>query len=165
MFCKSSRFLSHLPVVAGVFVAVLSASVMAGVPSPTGLGQSWPNATDVSASPHYHVYVFVRDGIRYIQINDLNGIVHGAVAEADNAVLVLPLGVDASYVTTSHSNSAITAAPATNTTETVYSDSATQVTATTENSGVVLLHIITPDICTNPEECDDGEVVKQAPVN
>ena len=39
----------------------------------SGLGQSWPNTTDVSASPHWHVYVFQRNGVRYVQINDLSG--------------------------------------------------------------------------------------------
>ena len=43
-------------------------------PPATGLGQSWPNTTDVSANPNWHAYVFVLGGIKYVQTNDLNGI-------------------------------------------------------------------------------------------
>lgn len=62
----------------------------------TGLGQSWPNAADVSASPHYHVYLFQRAGVRYVQVNDLGGTVRGAIAVIGNETLDLPVGVDAS---------------------------------------------------------------------
>ncbi|KAF1008682.1 MAG: hypothetical protein GAK28_01110 [Luteibacter sp.] len=65
----------------------------AAQPATTGLGSSWPNATDVSASPQYHVYRFERDGIRYIQINDATGTVRGAVAYIGGQILdlILPL--------------------------------------------------------------------------
>jgi hypothetical protein len=135
-----------------LLAALLSTSAFAGAPA-TGLGQSWPNATDVSVSSHYHVYVFIRDGIRYIQVNDLNGTVRGAVAVADRVVLVLPVGVDAPYVTTQQAQVSTVA----NNAETVYSDSATRITATPTSSGALQLNVTTspiaPSICTNPFNC------------
>jgi hypothetical protein len=162
MFRKSNGFISRKAVMSTLFAAVLSTSAFAFQSPSTGLGQSWPNATDVSVSPHYHVYVFLRDGIRYIQVNDLNGTVRGAIAEADHVVLVLPVGADAQHVTTSqvniHAASAIDASAA----ETVYSDSAMQITATPESNGSVQLKVIS-FICTSPTECDGGNVVGQGP--
>lgn len=131
-----------------LFAAVLSTSAFAFQPPSTGLGQSWPNATDVSVSPHYHVYVFLRDGIRYIQVNDLNGTVRGAIAEADHVVLVLPVGVDSQYVTTSQASAQPAAATDASTVETIYSDSSTQITASPASSGVIQLNVITPATCT-----------------
>ncbi len=43
-----------------VAVLGLPGFAVAAEPASTGLGQAWPNATDVSLSPHYHVYVFRR---------------------------------------------------------------------------------------------------------
>jgi hypothetical protein len=153
MFRKPFGFAAHARVITIAFAAVLSASALAQAPS-TGLGQAWPNATDVSVSPHYHVYVFVRDGIRYVQINDLNGTVRAAVAVADNVVLVLPVGVDAAHVTTQHGLASENAGA----TETVYRDSSTRITATSTGTGVVQINVATtpvaaPAICTNPANC------------
>ncbi len=157
MFRKPSSFALRAGVVSTLFAALLSTSALAREAPATGLGQSWPNAADVSVSPHYHVYVFVRDGIRYIQVNDLNGTVRGAVAMADRVVLVLPVGVDAPYVTTQHALVPVTHG------ETVYRDSATRITATPTNTGAVQFDVITPaadpaTICTNPAACT-GQVV------
>ncbi|WP_196240405.1 hypothetical protein [Dyella choica] len=151
MFRKPFGFATRTGVVTALFAALLSASAFAQAPA-TGLGQSWPNATDVSVSPHYHVYVFVREGIRYIQVNNLNGTVLGAVALADNVVLVLPVGADAQYVTTRTSFAQSAAA------EAVYSDSSTLVTASPTSTGAVQINVatkpvITPAICTNPANC------------
>jgi hypothetical protein len=151
MFRKPSGFALRAGAVSTLFAALLSTSVLANEAPATGLGESWPNATDVSVSPHYHVYVFVRDGIRYIQVNDLNGTVRGAVAMADRVVLVLPVGVDAPYVTTQHVQLPVTRG------ETVYRDSATRITAAPTNTGAVQLNVVTPTdaatICTNPFNC------------
>ena len=153
MFRKPFGFAAHAHVIAVAFAALFSASVLAQAPA-TGLGQAWPNATDVSASPHYHVYVFVRDGIHYVQINDLNGTVLAAVAVADNVVLVLPVGIDAPYVTAQHGATSGHASTA----EAVYSDSTTRITATLTSTGVVQINVATipvvvPGICTNPLNC------------
>ncbi|GLQ87160.1 hypothetical protein [Dyella flagellata] len=151
MFRKPLGFASRGALTA-LFVALLSTAAFAQAPS-TGLGQSWPNAADVSVSPHYHVYVFVREGIRYIQVNDLNGTVRGAVALADNVVLVLPVGADAQYVTTQSSAQSVAS-----TTETVFSDANTRITATPTSTGAVQIHVAStpasvPTICTNPANC------------
>ncbi len=148
MFRKSPGFVSRKAVISGLLAAALSTSALAYQPPSTGLGQPWPNATDVSVSPHYHVYVFIRDGIRYIQVNDLSGTVHGAVAIADREVLILPVGVDSQYVTTSQGSTQAAGATGASSAETVYSDSSTQITATPVRTGVVQLNVTTPDTCT-----------------
>ena len=157
MLCKANAFVSSRLIAATLLTTILSASAFAYQPPSTGLGQAWPNATDVSASPHFHVYVFVRDGIRYIQVNDLDGTVLGAVAVANNEVLILPLGVDAQYVTTSQmeSGSAKTASNAQN----VYSDDATQVTATPSSNGIVRINI-GMNSCQDPTDCS-GNVISR----
>lgn len=163
MFCKSFRFASRTGVATALFAAFLSTSALAYQAPATGLGQSWPNAADVSVSPHYHVYVFIRDGIRYIQVNDLNGTVRGAVAMVDHVVLVLPVGADAPYITTQHAQSPVTPANG----EMVYSDSSTRITATPTSTGAVQLNVITPTIapaiCTNPANC--GQVTSGGTTN
>ncbi len=73
-----------------VFVATAYAA-----PPSHGLGQMWPNAQDVSANPQWHVYVFERDQIHYIQVNDSSGAVRAAFAVANGTALVLPIGGDA----------------------------------------------------------------------
>jgi hypothetical protein len=117
-------------VLAGFVALSLSSTAFAQTSTPaTGLGQAWPNAADLSTSPNWHVYVFRIHGIKYVQINDLNGTVHAAVGTADGTIIVLPVGIDAQNVTTSSSASTTT------TTVTVYSDNDTTVTATTQNDG------------------------------
>ncbi|HUB92304.1 MAG TPA: hypothetical protein VMA74_21450, partial [Dyella sp.] len=100
------------------FVAIgLTSTAFAQTSAPaTGLGQSWPNASDVSANPNWHVYVFFLHGVKYIQINDLNGTVHAAVGAANGTTIVLPVGVDAQNVTTS------TTSAASSTAQVVYQD-------------------------------------------
>jgi hypothetical protein len=161
MFSKSHAFVSRKAIIAALLVSVFSASASAYQGASTGLGQAWPNATDVSASSHYHVYVFVRDGIRYIQVNDLNGTVHGAVAVADNQVLILPVGVDAQRVAASQgsSSSAMDAGNA----EQVYNDGVTQITATPAAEGAVQLHVSTLMVCehsSDPTDCT-GNVISR----
>ncbi|WP_147292887.1 hypothetical protein [Dyella psychrodurans] len=159
MFRESLRFASRNAVFSTLLAMVLSASAFASQPPATGLGQAWPNATDVSVSPHYHVYIFVRDGIRYIQVNDLNGTVRGAIAVADHVVLVLPVGVDASSVVTSASQTN-TQVPSVSTGETVYHDSSIQIDATPQSTGAVQL-LVTPmdssNTCT-AFNCTGGSV-------
>jgi hypothetical protein len=146
MFHTSHEFVSRKTVIAALLGVALSTSALAYQAVSTGLGQSWPNAADVSASSHFHVYVFVRDGIRYIQVNDLSGTVRGAVAVADHEVLVLPVGTDEQNVTTS--------ARASNSAETVYNDGTTQVTAEPASSGMVKLGVVTPAACPYPSPTD-----------
>ena len=66
-----------------------------------GLGQAFPEAPDLSIIPGWKVYQFDRDGIRYVQINDLYGNVRAAVGMIGSTTWVLPVGKDADRVTTS----------------------------------------------------------------
>jgi hypothetical protein len=124
---------------AGLLLAGLSGAAFGAQPA-TGLGQSWPNATDVSASPNWHAYVFVLGGIEYVQVNDQNGNVIGAVGTANGQFITLPIGAFAQLVTTPQQPAAVTttAAPAAAPT-TVYQDTAVQVTATPNTDGTVQL--------------------------
>jgi hypothetical protein len=157
MFRKPIGFVSRTGALTVLLTALLSLPAFAQAPT-TGLGQPWPNATDVSLSPHYHVYVFVRDGIRYIQVNDISGTVRAAVAIADNVVIALPMGADASYVTTQHSASQLATWEHASMSETVYSDTTTSIIATLIAKGAIRITVITrpagdPTICTNPPLC------------
>ena|GEM_PF-3435834 len=60
----------------------------------TGLGQSTPNAVDLSSSPMWRVYVFQLNGVRYFQVNDSAAHVRAAVAATNGVVLQLPVGPD-----------------------------------------------------------------------
>lgn len=124
---------------AGLLLTGLSGAALAAPPA-TGLGQSWPNATDVSASPNWHAYVFVLGGIEYVQVNDQNGNVIGAVGTANGQFITLPIGAFAQLVTTPQQPAAVTttAQPAAAPT-TVYQDAAVQVTATPKTDGTVQL--------------------------
>jgi hypothetical protein len=158
MFRTSNTFVARKAIVTTLLAAMLSTSALAYQAPSTGLGQAWPNATDVSVSSHYHVYVFVRDGIRYIQVNDLSGTVRGAVAIADNEVLVLPVGVDAQYVSTTPASAQAT--KATSNAETVYNDGSAQITAEPSSNGVVQLKIANHAVCQDPTDCT-GSVISR----
>jgi hypothetical protein len=119
-----------------------------GLPS-TGLGQSWPNATDVSASPHWHVYVFERSGIRYVQINDLGGKVRAAFAASNGNFLALPVGADAARVATPQEPQA--AAVGTKG-EVVYHDASMNVLVAPMAAGTVGVYVANGD-CKDPIEC------------
>jgi hypothetical protein len=112
------------------FVAIgLTSTAFAQTSTPaTGLGQSWPNAADQSASSNWHVYVFLLNGVKYIQINDLNGTVHAAMAAANGTVVVLPMGVDSQNVQAA-------ALTASSSAQTIYRDATTTVTATPQSNG------------------------------
>lgn len=160
MFRKLSGFALRAGAASIVFAALLSTPVFASEPAATGLGQSWPNATDVSLSPQYHVYVFVRDGLRYIQVNDLNGTVRAAVAVDDNVVLVLPIGVDTPYVSVKHSYVQSAGGEDTSATDVVYSDSTTRIAATPTSAGALQISVTTtpvavPAICPSQGGCLD----------
>jgi hypothetical protein len=136
----------------GIFVGLgFSGLSMAAQPAATGLGQAWPNAVDVSLSPHWHVYVFVLNGVKYIQVNDINGNVIGAVGTAGGQFITLPIGEDAQYVSTPQQRAA-NAFP-TSSAMTVYRDSSTVLTATPQNDGVTKLAAYNASTCTDPTRC------------
>jgi hypothetical protein len=117
-----------------VAMGLTSAAFAQTTASVSGLGQNWPNAADQSSSPNWHVYVFVLNGIKYVQINDLNGTVHAAVGAASGTVVVLPMGLDSQNVQAATSNASSTAA-------TIYSDATTTVTATPQSDGTTTFNV------------------------
>ncbi|MFC5739953.1 hypothetical protein [Dyella tabacisoli] len=151
MFHLSQGFISRRAALAGLLAIGLSVSAVAAQsPQASGLGQSWPNARDVSASPNWHVYVFERDGVRYVQVNDLNGTVRGAFATAQGQYLVLPVGTDAQLIgTPQRPLTMIKPAPS----ETVYRDASVQVLLTPQANGGVLLRVFDTATCTDPYNC------------
>lgn len=138
----------------GMFLGLsLSGLSMAAEPPATGLGQAWPNAVDVSLSPHWHVYVFVLNGVKYIQVNDINGNVIGAVGTAGGQFITLPIGEDSQYVSTPQQRAAGTSSMDGATGTTVYRDSSTVVIATEQGNGVTTLSASTNSLCTDPSRC------------
>lgn len=159
MFRKAQHLVSSKAIAMTLLAISVSTPALAFQPPSTGLGQAWPNNTDVSVSPHYHAYVFARDGVRYIQVNDLTGAVLGAVAVVDNQLLVLPVGVDAENVTVSQAGS--DAVKAASSSESVYSDDLVQITAgSASNGGVKLDAAAAMQRCTNPSDCT-GNVISR----
>jgi hypothetical protein len=144
-----------------VGLAVMGLGLAAGVsaaPPQNNLGQQWPNASDVSSNPSWHVYVFQRDGVRYIQINDIAGNVHAAFGTANGQYLVLPMGLDAARVYVVAPNTL----PING--DVVYQDAATQVISATDGTGTSTwtLRSIQP-VSSNATDCGSaciGQVVK-----
>jgi uncharacterized protein (UPF0333 family) len=157
---KRGRFMQRLSRAAlAVLLAMgVSGVTVAGSPPATGLGQSWPNATDVSASPNWHVYVFVLNGVKYVQVNDLNGNVLGAIGTAGGQFITLPIGLYAEYVSTPQ-QTAITKSNAKSAAvvTTVYKDGTTAITVTPKNDGTVALTANSLELLcqgNDPSECN-----------
>ncbi|WP_236585589.1 hypothetical protein [Dyella sp. EPa41] len=125
---------------AALLFAGAAGPALAAQPAASGLGQAWPNTTDVSPSPNWHAYVFTMGGVKYIQVNDANGNVIGAVGTSNGQFITLPIGAFSQLVSTPQQPSAVapTAQPATAPT-TVYNDTSVQVTATPQTDGTVQL--------------------------
>jgi hypothetical protein len=135
---------------AGIVALCLTSASFAQTATPTsGLGQSWPNAADQSASPQWHVYVFYLNGVEYIQVNDLNGTVHAAVGTVGSTTIVLPIGVDSQNVNTS------SVTTTSSSTTTLYSDSTTTVTATPQSNGTTAFNA-TPTADATDAACQPG---------
>jgi hypothetical protein len=103
------------------------------------------------------VYVFWKDGIRYLQINDLNGNVRAAIAVANHVVLVLPVGLDAATVVVGSQ----ALAKASSGSETVYSDRELTLTATPQPDGRIVIDSLVAQTCDTASECSLGSVVTQ----
>ena len=137
----------------GMFLGLgLSGMVAAAEPPATGLGQAWPNATDVSANPNWHVYVFVLNGIKYVQVNDLNGNVIGAIGTAGGQFITLPVG-QSRYVSTPQQRGARASAVQAAAPTTVYNDGSTVITAMPQSNGMTALSAAAASICTDPRNC------------
>jgi hypothetical protein len=116
----------------------------------TGLGQAWPNAADYSRNPSWHVYVFERDGIRYIQINDGNGTVHAALGRTGDTVFALPVGVDSENVTVAAPAQVNAPLPA------IYQDDAISVMVVPQSDGTA--QITVEATCAPIEKCTAGRI-------
>lgn len=145
---KKRALLSSLLVV----LLPVATSALADTPAAaaTGLGQSWPAATDVSSSGHFRVYVFERAGVRYVQVNDLDGKVRGAFGVVGGQVFALPMGLDATRLATPADTAP---APAAQGGEVVYRSDDMQVIAYPQPSGDLLLRAIQGE-CKDPMECN-----------
>lgn len=140
----------------------IAGTAVSAAPLNEGLGQAWPNAQDVSANGHWHVYVFANNGIHYIQVNDTSGNVRVAFGTAGGQFLVLPMGRDAQRVSTPQQSLAAdtTAVPLTSYTETVYKDGNIQLDAVPMSDGTTRFSVspltttslVSP--CDNPAECN-----------
>lgn len=119
------------------------------VAAETQLGLAWPNTPDVSASPHWHVYVFELNGVRYIQINDLDGVVRGAFASENGQFLVLPMGSNSQQISTpQHSIGLPPNLIGITWTEVVYQDANVVVSVTLSVNGTVTWNVCEPAECS-----------------
>ena len=139
------RFVYRCAFVSAALLFACGATAATTLPV-TGLGQSWPNATDVSASPYYHVYLFERGGVRYVQINDAAGTVLGAIALGGGDVLDLPIGVDADHWTSAPAGTTAVAG------EPVYRDDEVAISVDPQADGTARLTVV-PGECTDPSKC------------
>lgn len=156
------KFPPYRALCAGLIVMGLAAPAFAAQPPGTGLGQAWPNASDVSASPHWHVYVFTAGGVQYIQVNDLDGNVRGAFASAGGQFLVLPMGRDAQRIATPQQPLALSrdVVPLASYAETVYRGNGIQLNAVPLSNGATTF-TATPSTASlmapcegDPEDCN-----------
>ena len=53
------------------FALVPAANAQTIAPA-AGLEQHWPNVADMSSSPNWNLYLFHLQGIKFVQVNDLN---------------------------------------------------------------------------------------------
>jgi hypothetical protein len=129
----SMRF--KLTLWAGLCCALVSGAAFAQTSTSalsTGLGQAWPNVADQSLSPSWHAYVFMLNGIEYVQVNDAYGNVQGAVGTVGGTRFILPIGANAKRFTTTVSSDT----PRTGTM--VYQDANVTILAVPTANGVVL---------------------------
>ncbi|KLD78459.1 hypothetical protein FZ025_02150 [Xanthomonas hyacinthi] len=64
----------------------------------SGLGESAPQAVDLSTNPAWRIYHFERNGVTYLQINDTTGQVRGAIGRIENTAWVTPIGKEVGAV-------------------------------------------------------------------
>jgi hypothetical protein len=149
---RTYRTLIRQTMVAGFIALGVIAPAAAQTAAPAmGLGHAWPNAKDHSRSPYWHVYVFERDGIRYIQINDRNGTVHAALGRAGDTVFALPVGGDAEDVTiTSSVEGSTSVLP-------IYQDDAISVMAVPQGGGTT--QITVQMTACDPIGCTGGKAM------
>lgn len=147
MHCR--RTLPFLALMTGL----VAGPALATSPAATGLGQAWPNSTDVSSSPNWHVYVFSRGSTKYIQINDAQGVVRGAFARTPYSLVGLPIGTDANNLSTPDEP---LPAPASRTSVEVYSGDGVKAYVAPQADGTVRLMLVPGECKDDPIECNKG---------
>ncbi|QJD70003.1 hypothetical protein HG421_07165 [Xanthomonas campestris pv. badrii] len=75
-----------------------------GANAMTGLGDSNPKSANLAIDSSLAIYELHRDGVTYLQINDVTGVVRAVVARVDNALWTLPMGKDVDRVVLSPEN-------------------------------------------------------------
>ena len=63
-----------------------------------GLGQSFPPGPNLSLDPAWRVYGFKRDGVEYVQVNDLAGRVQLVIGSVGGHYWTLPAGEESNDV-------------------------------------------------------------------
>jgi hypothetical protein len=155
MFCLPRKLFGKTILTTAIALSMATVVTAQDTTPATGLGQSWPNATDVSTNVHYHVYRFERDGVAYIQVNDLQGQVRAAVATTQNAAFALPVGMDAQHVT-------VVTGPAVasrDASQVVYQDGAMTVTVLAQDDGSVNIMAMMGD-CSDPGQCAQNRIAQ-----
>ena len=137
-------------VLAGVLaggLSVFASAVMAA--EAAELGKSQPQSVDLSAAPGFHVYVFHKDGVKYIQVNDVSGNILGAVATANGQFIRLPMGT-ALLSTPQHPivESTSLSVPSI----TIYNDGEAKITASAAKKGFIISITRIPGLSTSLTE-------------
>lgn len=140
---RSIPFLNRR-LIALLATAGLVAAVQAAPLQSNHLGESRPAVPDVSRSANWHVYLFTKDGIKYVQINDLSDQVRAAFAAGNGSYLVLPIGSDAERVSTPQQAKAA----AISTGETVYEDGSLRVIGIAQETGGTAWNVQTKSTVT-----------------
>ncbi|HEY0199903.1 MAG TPA: hypothetical protein VGC19_15420 [Rhodanobacter sp.] len=150
MFQKA--FAIRPALIVGLMAATLASPALAQQQPSSGLGSAWPtDAPDVSRTPGYHAYAWVKAGVKYVQINDYSGNVLAAFATADGTFLPLPMGRDAANLQIPQDSPTATPTDDSSSGVAVYQDDSVKVMATPQPNGVVSLLVVST--CTNPVEC------------
>lgn len=156
MFCLSRKLFGKTILTTAIALSMATMVTAQDATPATGLGQSWPNATDVSTNAHYHVYRFERDGVTYIQVNDLQGQVRAAIATTQSGALTLPVGMDAQHV------KVVTgpAAASLDATQVVYQDSVMTVTVLPQDDGSLNIMAMMGECTGDPGQCAQNRIAQ-----
>ncbi|RUL72522.1 hypothetical protein EKH80_17685 [Dyella choica] len=130
-----------------------SSAALAGTPA-TGLGRASPHAHDWSTDPNWHVYVFVLNGITYLQVNDARNRVIGAVGTTGGQFITLPVGEFAQQVGTPQQPASMTSAIPMASPTTIYNDGKTQLTTTPMSDGTVTMQAASTQMMCDPVDCN-----------
>ncbi|WP_333676788.1 hypothetical protein [Dyella sp.] len=146
--------------IALALATALGASALVFAGDSQDLGSNLPARPDVSASPQFHVYQWLRNGVTYIQVNDINNNVDFAVATGGGEVLVLPIGhpelVNVAQ-SASASGQSIYASTAVTISQVAGSFMVVAGTPTTSSAPIATAPTMTTDaLCSNPADCSQA---------